>query len=538
MKGDWQGARWRERVRGFPRVVGCVPHGVQKMRMDAFVRVPNTAYLSGARRRATAFSMTEFEGCLYASPAADANDVRWAERDGLRYPIDLTVSQMVEMQSRLVGLPVRIEHDDRKGSSYDNCVGRVVQASVDPSSGYTRVRMRLDEGTKGAVAAYFIAEGKVRDLSLGHVVYPEDGRVDPVEVSICREGAREGTHIYGINAEAKGAVRCTRVEASANRMSTPTPTLPPSSVPAVPTPAPASTAAPAAAAAPQVSPEPASVHAEAGSTPVPADDHAQTGTKRLRDEKGRFETEPSAPEPQREPSITELVESIASKLPEQDQERLFGMVSRVMEGSATAQDKANEAAQKSKHLQELVDTLRSSQTNTAAQIIAMMNSLYSDHAQQYVMNDNEINEATKSIMDNPALLRALQGVPVMANAVKYAQHTAVQQQAETARLGEAAAMQKVNLRALEQRLAHASGMGGGNSLWESPPPPVTHAPPATAATAFAPPPAATPVPVLASATGNAAAPKRQKLTPDWLVGQIGGYNVNANGIENMYPGDV
>ena len=103
----------------------------------------------------------------------------------------LTRAQFAALRPLLVGLPIRVEHAK-------NTVGRVVAASAEGDREF--VEWELDDNASGWTAAKLTDMDAVRELSLKHVMYA-DGRLSPVEVSLCEKGARPGTVIVKASAE-------------------------------------------------------------------------------------------------------------------------------------------------------------------------------------------------------------------------------------------------------------------------------------------------------------------------------------------------
>lgn len=97
----------------------------------------------------------------------------------------LTRQQFDTLRSRLVGLPIRVEHAN-------TTVGRVVAASL--VGDREEVEWELEDNAAGWAAAKLTDLNAIRELSLKHAVFA-DGRLDPIEVSLCERGARPGTVI-------------------------------------------------------------------------------------------------------------------------------------------------------------------------------------------------------------------------------------------------------------------------------------------------------------------------------------------------------
>jgi len=113
--------------------------------------------------------------------------------------MDITKSELENMQ--FVGLPLKVEHEGPAR-------GRIVDQCVDPISGYTTVEFQIDDGCYGDYLIRMIREGELPDLSLCHNVYANpdvaasEWTKEPLEISLCRKGGREGTHLCRVECSA------------------------------------------------------------------------------------------------------------------------------------------------------------------------------------------------------------------------------------------------------------------------------------------------------------------------------------------------
>lgn len=147
------------------------------------------------------------------------------------------------------GLPLRIEHGSRD-------VGEVLGARRD-SRGRMEVSFTLKDDDWGRYARKCIDTGVMAGLSLSH--YPDTDR--PVEVSLCRQGARDGTGVC-VSTTTPAADKAPGSTASLNRARLGLPPLPVRASRKL-------MAAAAAAAAPEAPPAAAEA-APVPSTPAPA----------------------------------------------------------------------------------------------------------------------------------------------------------------------------------------------------------------------------------------------------------------------------
>ncbi|KAK3289808.1 hypothetical protein CYMTET_2739 [Cymbomonas tetramitiformis] len=133
-----------------------------------------------------------FRGCIYADPPR--------KRDGVRDITEITLEELQALD--LIGLPVCVEHGGPQR-------GVIEAQHTDPVTGYTTVDYRLYSDVAGETLATLTKQGRLRDLSLCHNIYPDPNRPmaewekEPVEVSLCMQGGRPGTHIFRVEMSGK-----------------------------------------------------------------------------------------------------------------------------------------------------------------------------------------------------------------------------------------------------------------------------------------------------------------------------------------------
>ena len=144
----------------------------------------------------TVASIGEFAGCLYERPTPDGGTRDWRvdAATGARFPYDLTRSEIAGM--RLSGVPIKIEHTTGEAFANGDEVGTVIDADTDPETGYTACKFALHDTIAGRTIARLIRGGALDSLSLGHAYDTATGAVDAKEVSVCFNGAREGTRLF------------------------------------------------------------------------------------------------------------------------------------------------------------------------------------------------------------------------------------------------------------------------------------------------------------------------------------------------------
>jgi hypothetical protein len=96
-----------------------------------------------------------FSGCLYESPTADDGERDWRidSESGEQFPFDLTVSEIKNMA--IEGVPIKLEHAE-KGFERGDEVGRVIEVSVHPVSGYTACKFQLHDTIAGPCAVRLV----------------------------------------------------------------------------------------------------------------------------------------------------------------------------------------------------------------------------------------------------------------------------------------------------------------------------------------------------------------------------------------------
>lgn len=106
--------------------------------------------------------------------------------------LELTDAQIVELMKQLPGVEMLVEHG-RSSEWGASRVGHVVRAFHD-ENGNACVEFELLDSPEAVRAARAIRDGTLRDLSLAHNAVT--GK--PLEVSLCKAGARNGTHITDV----------------------------------------------------------------------------------------------------------------------------------------------------------------------------------------------------------------------------------------------------------------------------------------------------------------------------------------------------
>jgi hypothetical protein len=98
--------------------------------------------------------------------------------------LEVTPTHLAAWLPRLRGLPLQLWHDDVR-------VGTIVNASIDADA-KLMVDFQFEEGELGQFAQRQFGYGHFPELSLSHIL---NDSLDPVEVSLCEAGAREGCRV-------------------------------------------------------------------------------------------------------------------------------------------------------------------------------------------------------------------------------------------------------------------------------------------------------------------------------------------------------
>ena len=281
-------------------------------------------------------------GCVYAAPVPRAQDAG---------PRDLTVDEIGAMA--LTGLPVRVEHGSRA------VVGRVAASRTRMPDGYTTVDIALDDTVEGHAARALIDQRMIRDLSLCHTVHGPLATKTPVEVSLVKEGAREGTHLF-ILQETK-YVRDAREETKIMASAAPLPTLPTrdeSTGQFVKVGGGQSEQPPAAAPADEARVDHAVPTLEVG---------APEGTlKRARDED-------SQPEPA---GIIDKIDAIAANLSADKRADLFTVMQQFVSERNSASTRADQLEHSNKALESIAEQSKSTRGDWARSMVSVLNDLF------------------------------------------------------------------------------------------------------------------------------------------------------------------
>jgi hypothetical protein len=378
----------------------------------------------------------------------------------------LTRLQFDTLRSRLVGLPIRVEHAN-------TTVGRVVAASL--VGNREEVEWELEDNAAGWAAAKLTDLNAIRELSLKHAVFA-DGRLDPIEVSLCERGARPGTVIVKASeasaAEASaqyklhGAAISKEQSAAATAMASPADAV--AVVPPAGTPAPAQQAVqqqPAVEAAPVAT---NAVVEDAAPAPVAAEgaEQAAAGLKRKRlDDPISFLRNISG-------KITdaEALQSIAE------------LIGEAVEDKIATQHEVDQLRQAKALLEKAQDASKESAKTIVSDVVSVLSDLYSRFAPNVKLTEEQKSEFSSLMEQNPNALNYVRPLVVAASAMAAVQATSTTVQVHSnAALDQAIA----KIGALQNQLGTAKRMNAPVAATTAAPVPQwTHAaPPAAVAAA-------------------------------------------------------
>ena len=349
----------------------------------------------------------EFAGCVYERPTPDggARDWRVDSTTGARFPYDLTRSEIAGM--RLSGVPIKIEHAAGQAFAKGDEVGTVLDAATDPDTGYTACKFALHDTVAGRTIARLIKGGALDSLSLGHAYDTTTGAVDAKEVSVCFNGAREGTRLFKetsdfdrfkrVVASRRHADRRIAVTASAMDTSAAAPAQQVNDPTAPPV-------------ADGVAPVADSIEA-GGSVPPPS-----TGG-----------VEGAGPNADSKMDLPDLLEKITANAPESLATELYKQIAGLAEKMrAGEENNAGLLAEKEELLGKIKDTEMKNKEE-ASKVVSTMNALLEEFACGQTINCGlEQNQAQEAVFA---------AVPVLASAIHAQRNRATESNLETIRAG-------------------------------------------------------------------------------------------------------
>lgn len=342
----------------------------------------------------------------YADPPRDAHYV-------------LSKRQFETLRSRLIGLPIRVEHAN-------NTVGRVVAASLEGER--ELVEWELEDNASGWAAAKLTDLNAVRELSLKHIMYA-DGRLEPVEISLCEQGARPGTIIVKASSESSAQYKARAQETSKEEargpvsatMATPADSVavvPPAAAtaPVVPAvqqqPATTGAAAPAVAVAPAVTNDAtapaAGVVAPNTLAPVnteSADAAAAGGVKRKRLD-----------------DPIEFLKTLSGKITDAEAlQAVAELIGEAVEDKIATQHEVDQLRQAKALLEKAQESSKESAKTIVSDVVSVLSDLYSRFAPNVKLTDEQKAEFSNVMEANPTALNYVRPLVVAASAIQAAQ---------------------------------------------------------------------------------------------------------------------
>lgn len=315
-------------------------------------------------------------------------------------------------------------------------MGTVIDAATDPETGYTACKFALHDTIAGRTIARLIGGGVLNSLSLGHEYDTATGEVDAREVSVCFNGAREGTRLFKETSDFDRFKR--KVAASSRRaelvsiIASATASVTASATASRTSPVPTMEATGAAAQTPVVpsadasvapSTEPAAqVAADAApvASPVGADGVASGSAPPVADANGSVVSM----------DLPELLEKVTANADETLATELYkqiaGLAEKMRAGEKT---NADLVAEKEELVAKIKDTELKNKEE-ASKVVATMNALLEEFSCGQSINCGlEQNQAQEAVFA---------AVPVLASAIHAQKNRAVENNLETMRAGLAA----------------------------------------------------------------------------------------------------
>jgi transcription antitermination factor NusG len=321
----------------------------------------------------------------------------------------LSRQQFDSIRTRLVGLPIRVEHAN-------TTVGRIVSASL--VGDREVVEWELEDNAAGWAAAKLTDLNAIRELSLKHAVFA-DGRLDPIEVSLCERGARPGTVIVKASetsaAEASAqykthaAATIKERSAAATAMASPAETV--AVVPPAGTPVPAQQAVqqqqqPAVEATPVTT---NAVATDAAPTPVAAESAEQGGAgikrKRLDDP-------------------MEFLKNISGKITDAEAlQSIAELIGEAVEDKIANQHEVEQLRQAKALLEKAQDASKESAKTIVSDVVSVLSDLYSRFAPNVKLTEEQKSEFSSLMEQNPNALNYVRPLVVAASAMAAVQAT-------------------------------------------------------------------------------------------------------------------
>lgn len=352
-----------------------------------------------------------YTGCVYADPPDSTSVQNFME---------LSKQDLANM--RLVGLPLKVEHTGPPR-------GEIVDQHTDDQTGYTTVTFEVFDDYAGDALCRMIANGKLPDLSLCHNLYAsqdlpfDEWKKEPVEVSLCLQGARPGTHICSVecsnrNDEGKPTMLARIIKMSASQIGKEGDAISNAAPPPVVSEAPPSTQ---------------NVH-------VPqAESHPVTLSERPRDEQGRFlsapvsDTAPPVPTTNNAGAsgsigkgglgdIANRIERIAQGLDSKVSNELIDTVGDILMAHVQAHEKLKQVETDSQTLRTKCESLEKDNETMRAERKAEFGKMAGDIADalsdiymQYngsPMDQTSKKELISELDRNPKIAKTFQGLPM------------------------------------------------------------------------------------------------------------------------------
>jgi hypothetical protein len=322
----------------------------------------------------------------------------------------LTLENLQVLLHKLKGKPIRIEHENKT-------VGTVVEAHFDGTRAH--VRWDLENAASGWATEHLINKNEIKELSLKHILY-SNGALEPIEVSLCKKGARPNTVIAKnntgyLNADKNSVYSKKVVMASAE----------------------AAAAVPASVTAPE-----AEAAANIGATAVPeSTQHHQRGDEPAA-KKTRFETP------------VDLINTLSTQITDADTiQGVIDFLASQMETSISTNAELLQLKEAKALLEQAQVAHVDASKNVVKDIVEVLSNLYSQYAPNAQISDECKYKFAESLSSNPSAMEFARPLIVAASAIH--KHAAAATAADSVKTLNSA---KERIQELQNKLNNACAM--------------------------------------------------------------------------------
>jgi|LakMenE09Jun09ns_1017247.scaffolds.fasta_scaffold00034_10 hypothetical protein len=319
----------------------------------------------------------------------------------------MSLQQFDSIRDRLVGLPIRVEHAN-------TTVGRVVSASL--VGDREVVEWELEDNAAGWAAAKLTDLNAIRELSLKHAVFA-DGRLDPIEVSLCERGARPGTIIVKASeAAAEDNAQYKAPDGALNKEQSAAPVAMASLADTVAVVPPAGTPVPAQQAMQQQ--QQAAVETAPVTTNAVAMDAAPVSTGEGADQAAAGIKRKRLDDPM------EFLKNISGKITDAEAlQSIAELIGEAVEDKIANQHEVEQLRQAKALLEKAQDASKESAKTIVSDVVSVLSDLYSRFAPNVKLTEEQKAEFSNVMEQNPNALNYVRPLVVAASAMAAVQAT-------------------------------------------------------------------------------------------------------------------